>query len=205
MTLREDLIAVAMELLDEGGPENVAMREVGRRAGVSRTAPYLHFQSKMDLLNTVAAKALRELVHAVEELRREGSATEDVLRQALLQYAAMARDRPERFRLVFGYWRDESDELIDAATEANALLVDLVAHCQDEGTLPAGDPWFLAATIRSFVHGVAVLDQAGHLFDRERQPLDPRELIEAVLQPGRPSPLTSSIQRAARRDAAGIS
>lgn len=193
MTLREQLVAVTKNLLDEGGSESVTMREVGRRAGVSRAAPYLHFQSKTDLLSAVAADTLRELVYAVEDQRHDGRSPEDVLRQALLHYAAMARERPERFRLVFGYWADESEELIEVATQANALLVELITHCQDEGALAAGDPWLIAATMRSFVHGVAVLDQAGHLLDRERQPLDPRELIESVLQPERRSPVASSI------------
>ena len=36
---RRALLDAAAELLDEGGPEAVTLREVGSRAGVSRAAP----------------------------------------------------------------------------------------------------------------------------------------------------------------------
>jgi AcrR family transcriptional regulator len=58
---RERLIAVAAELVDEGGPAAVTLREVGARAGVSHNTPYRHFADMRDLLAVVAAGALRDL------------------------------------------------------------------------------------------------------------------------------------------------
>ena len=52
---RDTLVAVAAQLLDEGGPEAVTLREVGHRAGVSHNAPYKHFADKEALLAAVAA------------------------------------------------------------------------------------------------------------------------------------------------------
>ncbi|RXR23101.1 TetR/AcrR family transcriptional regulator [Oerskovia turbata] len=181
MSLREALVVAATELLDEGGAENVTLREVGRRTGVSRTAPYVHFASKSALLATIAARELQELVLQVEALPLEGRTSTDVLRGAMLHYVRWARERPERFHLVFGRWPEESEELRQAAARANELLVDLVHRSQAEGALPPGDLWNTAAAIRAFAHGVAVLDQAGHLLGADRRPLDAVTLVESYL------------------------
>ena len=101
MSLRDTLVLAATELLDEGGPQNVTLREVGRRTGVSRTAPYRHFSSKSGLLATVAAQELRQLVVDVEALARDGRPAAEVLRQAMLHYVRWAHTRPEPYRLVF--------------------------------------------------------------------------------------------------------
>lgn len=180
MTLRDALVAAATELLDAGGAGNVTLREVGRRTGVSRTAPYVHFASKSALLATIAARELQELVREVEALA-DGRPPAEVLRGAVLQYVRWARERPERFRLVFGRWSTESDELRQAAERANELLVEVVHRCQAEGSLPPGDRWSMAATIRAFAHGVAVLDQTGHLLGADRRPLDAVTLVESYL------------------------
>ena len=55
---RDALVAAAAQLLDEGGPEAVTLREVGHRAGVSHNAPYKHFADKEALLAAVAAREL---------------------------------------------------------------------------------------------------------------------------------------------------
>jgi AcrR family transcriptional regulator len=55
---RDRLVDAATELLDEGGPAAVTLREVGRRAGVSHNAPYKHFADKESLLAAIAAREL---------------------------------------------------------------------------------------------------------------------------------------------------
>jgi AcrR family transcriptional regulator len=54
---RERLIEAAAELRDRGGPAAVTLREVGRIAGVSRSAPYRHFSDKGALLAVIAVRA----------------------------------------------------------------------------------------------------------------------------------------------------
>jgi AcrR family transcriptional regulator len=181
-TPRDLLVVAATRLLDDGGPQNVTLREVGRLTGVSRTAPYRHFASKADLLATVAAGELDRLVDAVERSAddRDPAARLDA---AMLGYLRWARERPERFRLVFGHWTEENDDLRQAAARANRALVDLVGEAQSVGGLPTGDPWRLAAAVRAFVHVIAVLEQNGHLLGRDRAPLSAEDLVRSF-RPG---------------------
>ena len=44
--LREALLQAAKALIAEAGIENLSLRKLAERAGVSRTAPYHHFSDK---------------------------------------------------------------------------------------------------------------------------------------------------------------
>jgi AcrR family transcriptional regulator len=164
-------VEVATELLDEGGVESVTLREVGHRAGVSHNAPYKHFANKEALLAAIAAKEL--------EARSEGGKPE--LRAAMHSYIGWALTYPQRFRLVFGKWTTESEELGKAATKANEMLTALVVDAQQRQDLPAGDPVRLASLVRALAHGAADLAAAGHLAADGKGHADPEDLVDDLL------------------------
>jgi AcrR family transcriptional regulator len=178
---RDALVDAAGQLLDEGGPDAVTLREVGRRAGVSHNAPYKHFTSKEALLAAVAARELRQQSAAM--------ATATTLRSVLHGYAEWALAHPERFRLVFGSWSTGSAELAAAAETARAALITLVASGQLAGRLPPGDPERLAALLQALAHGAVALALAGHLSPGGKGHASPGDLIDD---------LTSHLAAAAR-------
>jgi AcrR family transcriptional regulator len=170
---RDALMDAAVQLLDEGGPEAVTLREVGRRAGVSHNAPYKHFTSKEALLAAVAAG----------ELTRQGAvvATATTLRSVLHGYAGWALAHPARFRLVFGAWSTGSQELASAADTARAALIALVGEQQRAGRLPDGDPERLAALLQALAHGAVALTLAGHLSPAGKGHAGPDDLVDDLL------------------------
>ena len=56
-TLRDDILTVALRLVEEKGPGGLTMREVAGELGYSATAIYQHFASKEDLLLALTLKA----------------------------------------------------------------------------------------------------------------------------------------------------
>ena len=64
-------------------------------------------------------------------------------------YVAWALEFPQRFKLVFGSWSRDSDELAAAAGSARALFTGVVTVAQRTGQLPAGDPERLASLLAS--------------------------------------------------------
>jgi hypothetical protein len=104
-----------------------------------------------------------------------------VLRAVLHHYIAWALERPARFRLVFGPWRVESEELTKAAHAAQTALVDLVAATQATGVLPPGDPVRLASLLRATAHGAADLAAAGHLAEGGKGNASPEQLVDDLL------------------------
>jgi AcrR family transcriptional regulator len=170
LSTRDALVDAAVQLLDEGGPEAVTLREVGRRAGVSHNAPYKHFAGKEALLAAVAAR----------ELRRQNAAmsTTTTLESLLRGYVDWALAHPERFRLVFGSWSIDSEELGAAAETARATLVALVADEQRASRLPHGDPERLAALLQALAHGGVALALAGHLSPAGKGHASPGGLVD---------------------------
>jgi AcrR family transcriptional regulator len=178
---RDALIDAATRLLDGGGVQAVTLREVGRRAGVSHNAPYKHFASKEALLAAIAAGELRRQREALAAIITRKRSPESVLRAAIHQYVAWARERPARFKLVFGKWSIDSHELGLAAQSAQTLLVDVVADAQDAGVLPRGDPVRLASLLRALAHGAADLASAGHLSSEGKGHASADELVDDLL------------------------
>ena len=78
-------------------PEGVGLRETARRVGVSATAAYRHFDSKEDLLASVAAEGFRELAAAMK------AAVDDhePLIGVSLAYVEFALQKRGLFRLMF--------------------------------------------------------------------------------------------------------
>jgi AcrR family transcriptional regulator len=171
---RDALVDAAVQLLDEGGPEAVTLREVGHRAGVSHNAPYKHFSGKEALLAAVAARELTRQATAV------ATAT-TTLRAVLHRYIGWALDHPARFRLVFGAWSVGSEELADAAETARAALIALVAGEQQAGRLPDGDPERLAALLQALAHGAVALTLAGHLSPAGKGHASPDDLVDDLI------------------------
>ena len=190
---RDALVDAAVQLLDEGGPEAVTLREVGRRAGVSHNAPYKHFTGKEALLAAVAAR----------ELTRQGAAvaTATTLQSVLHGYVAWALAHPARFRLVFGAWSTGSEELAAAAETARAALIALVVEQQRASRLPDGDPERLAALLQALAHGAVALALAGHLSPGGKGHASPGNLVDDLLgylataAPGNPATHPPASQR----------
>ena len=62
--LRSALIEEGMAELASKAPEDVSLREIARRAGVSATAVYRHFPDKAALLSALCEEGSRKLAAA---------------------------------------------------------------------------------------------------------------------------------------------
>ena len=96
-------------------------------------------------------------------------------------YVAWALEFPQRFKLVFGSWSRDSDELAAAAGSARALFTGVVAAAQRAGQLPAGDPERLASLLLALTHGAVDLALAGHLSPAGKGHATPAELADDLL------------------------
>lgn len=145
--LRNALIDAAATIVELRGLEELSLRAAARRAGVSQTAPYRHFQDKEALIAAVAADGFLMLS---EDLEAAASSEADVMLIAKA-YFRFAQDHPARFQLMFG--RDISDRsahqvLVDAQDQLRNQL-ERVSYTRD------GDALWAA------LHGIADLAVSG--------------------------------------------
>lgn len=178
---REALVTVAAQLLDEGGGEAVTLREVGRRAGVSHNAPYKHFADKEALLAAVAARELNRRSSSLAAITARQLPPEAAVRAAMRSYVSWALEFPRRFKLVYGSWSKDSEELGTAAGSARGSMIGMVTAAQNTGQLPAADPERLASLLLATAHGAVDLALAGHLSPTGKGRATPDDLVEDLL------------------------
>lgn len=161
--LRERLIDVSAALVAERGVGGLSLREVARRAGVSRQAPYHYFADREAMLAAVAEEGFRRLVAAFDAVPPGGDAVAR-LGAAGRAYVRWARENPAHFRIVF---RPELVDLerfpavLEVGADARGRLDACVAALVAEGRVDPGDAAGVAALAWSTVHGAAALELDG--------------------------------------------
>ncbi|MUL43334.1 TetR/AcrR family transcriptional regulator [Streptomonospora sp. PA3] len=164
---RERLIEAASRLLAGGGPEAVTMRGVGELAGVSRAAPYRHFDDKNDLLRAVAQRSIdavrTEVVAALPTADTPPAEVPAALRRAFFAYLRDGVDRPEHYRLTFGEHLADIGSVRETAEEIMQSCVAALTDGQRAGVIRAGDPRAMAILAWSALHGLVTLATSGHL------------------------------------------
>lgn len=178
---RQKLLDAAQDLLDEGGPAMVTLREVGRRAGVSHNAPYKHFTSKESILAELAARELMILHESLAKDIRSGLTPGAALARSATDQTVRAVTYPERYRLIYGRW-EASDVLDGVAAASSALMAQTVRDAQAAGEIAPGDPERIAALVRATVRGAAELQSAGHLAADGKGHADAADLVSDLLQ-----------------------
>jgi len=98
VTLPAALRNVARQMLEAGNPEDVSLRGLSRRIGISVTTVYRHFSSRDDLMASVAVEGFHELTAALEA----AAADPNAIAAVGLAYLDFALSRRGMFRLMFG-------------------------------------------------------------------------------------------------------
>jgi AcrR family transcriptional regulator len=101
--LRQALLREARQLLREGGVEELSLRKIAERIGVSAASLYHHFKDKNDLLCALAEEGFRDLERAIEGTVASGPRDlARAFRAFVRAYVAFAMETPERYDLMFG-------------------------------------------------------------------------------------------------------
>lgn len=165
--LRAALLAEAAAMIADGGAASVTMREIGRRLGVSRAAPYRHFADKTALLVAVAAAGFARLGRRLQEADVESPTSGvDQLRRIGEEYVRFALENPAHYRLMYGkeaITRQDRPKLREAGDALLAQLVDLFKAHQRAGTIKRQNPQVQAYVAWSAVHGLASLVLEGQI------------------------------------------
>ncbi|MFZ3562351.1 TetR/AcrR family transcriptional regulator [Streptomyces sp. BH055] len=154
--LRAACLRAARELLEEDGSAALSMRAVARRAGVSPTAPYRHFEDREALVSAVASEGYRELAEQLLAAH-PSPVTPNELAEIAVAYVRFALDHPALFRAMFAEPCDPANEERVAAT---AAITDYVRDTVRRA-VPGADPDTLWTPVWALVHGLAFLHLDG--------------------------------------------
>jgi AcrR family transcriptional regulator len=163
--LTDQLVSAALELLADHPAEQLSIRAVAQRVGVSHQAPYVHFGDRRHFLAVVAAAGLEAAADAAAD--SVAAAGEDPLRRlhALVDaYLLFVDHRPHVHDLAYGPMVAMSDDprLQTAAIRYWTLLAQTIAANQPPGVAEA-EVLRRCATAWGTVYGIARLHAAGKI------------------------------------------
>lgn len=188
--LEELLLRKAAQIVARRGLTALSLRELGRVAGVSRSAPYHYFADKADLLRRLGELGFARLGQSIAAALVPATSPQERLQAGLGAYLSFALEESDLFRLMFTNVLPR--ELVGTATAGGAPLtfsspaaeaafggfVQAIAAAQSEGHLPPGDPLLLTHIFWAYVHGVAELALGQNL----KTARDPQALLQAGVQ-----------------------
>ncbi|MGH3631022.1 MAG: TetR/AcrR family transcriptional regulator [Sciscionella sp.] len=163
--LRDDIVAAAVELLEETGDEStVTLRSVARRVGIAAPSIYRHFPDQPSIMLAVAQQAFAELAAA---LRATLDAAGDDPRGQLLAvchgYLEFATDHPARYRTMFGgLWMPDlshasltESDVSSLGDATMALLSGALGDCVTSGCATSTDLGADSVALWLGLHGLA--------------------------------------------------
>jgi len=165
--LRRVLIDAALKLAEEGGVEQVSVREAARRAGVSPGAPFRHFESRDALMLAVAEEAQRRFRAEIETALAHVP-PDDPLRRFRnfgLAYLRWAMRNPAHFEIISsGRYFDlnNAGELTRDNDELIAMTAHTLSEAKARGQLRALDLKDVQIAGRALVYGFARMNIDRH-------------------------------------------
>jgi AcrR family transcriptional regulator len=149
-----EILEAALSVFAETGFAAAKLNEIARRAGVSKAALYLYFETKEDLFRAVARSLVAPNLSAMAAALEAADAPFAELAPALLGGAAglLAQDRAisivrmvitesRNFPDLARIWRE------DVVEQVLAIVGELIARAQARGEVIAGDPRLYAFSL----------------------------------------------------------
>ncbi len=162
LSIKEACVQAAREVIADNGIENLSMRDVARKLGISHQAPYRHFDSRDHLLAEIMRRCFVDFAEHLDQRARSGDAEADLgaMGHAYLDYA---QRKPLEYRLMFGTpWPAPAQhpELVRHAVHAFNMLRDSLRSMQGNDEAHHANADRQAMFIWSTLHGMASITQA---------------------------------------------
>lgn len=162
LPLKEACLRAAREAIAEHGVEQLSLREVARRLGVSHQAPYRHYPSRDHLLVEVMRRCFRDFAVFLDDRGSHADPRQD-LGALGVRYLEYAERHAVEYRLMFGTpWPEVGGELGLAADAAHAfdVLQRVLRRVHGEQASARRRVDLDAMFIWANMHGMATLTQS---------------------------------------------
>ncbi|MBV5245966.1 TetR/AcrR family transcriptional regulator [Mycolicibacterium sp. PAM1] len=172
-TVRDNLVAAGVRLLEGGGVSALSARSVATEAGTSTMALYTHFGGMTGLLDAVAVDVFARFTEALTEVAPTDDPVADFLMMGLA-YHRFALANPQRYQLIFGAaapasisrFRADITETGSATNRAEwaasfGALHGAVHRMMAAGRIRRDDELAVAGRLWSINHGAVMLEMAG--------------------------------------------
>ncbi len=159
--LRKEALAEAKSIIADVGLEQLSLREVARRLGVSHQAPYKHFASRDHLLAEIVADTFAEFAAYLDRVPLGDDPHLDLGRLGSA-YLAYAERYPLDYRLIFASTLPDPlahPTMMQNARHAFDVLLSALARLPERSACSDEVRYQDALFIWSALHGLAMMTQ----------------------------------------------
>jgi len=153
--LREELLRLGLEALETEGADELSLRSLSERAGVSKTAPYRHFKDKEVFLGALANEGFRLLCVELEQATGSATGRVSAMGQA---YMGFAVSHPALYRLMNSpLICTLPDEEIFWARKSLVLLAETLRSASGSPGLEGSLDINAAVAAWAYIHGLVLI------------------------------------------------
>lgn len=186
MSLRNEILEVSRELLVDHGFGKLSMRNIAKRANVTATSIYLHFDNKDDLLLALIEESIE---HLKNELAEQIDSSKDFIQQLenlARCYIRFALERPKEYEIIYMVRPEEMPEYpkekFQQIRSAYELSAEIIERGQREGLIDVDDSLVSAYTLWAQLHGIVSVILSKRLDTRIPQKEFIDQAIEHIIQ-----------------------
>jgi len=169
--MKQKLLAITSNLLQEEGPHALSMRRIAKEAGCSTTVLYSHFGSKEAIAKGLYLEGFSEVEKSMSALKHKDSDSSiQKLYNILNNYRTFAKANPTHYSIMFSNIIPEFKADEEAMFKAFAALGPLIAHINsaiEAKELKPSDSEHLAVRLWAASHGVVSLELSGMLTEEK--------------------------------------
>ncbi|MFH8405428.1 TetR/AcrR family transcriptional regulator [Streptomyces sp. NPDC018019] len=147
------VVDVALQILDENGPQALTLAAVAARAGVATPSLYKHVRNLAELRALVSARIANDLADQAGEAVL-GRSADEAIRAFMTAWRRYVQQHPNRYPALI-----QSPEPHTA--EAGARLIGIISATLRAYGLEDSAAIHAARCLRAAVHGFAVLEAEG--------------------------------------------
>lgn len=158
MSLRNEILDVSRDLLIQQGFGKLSMRNIAKRANVTATSIYLHFESKEDLLLALIEESIE---HLKKHLLQEVESSKDLIQQLedlARAYVRFALDNPQEYEIIYMVRPEEMPqypkEKFQQIRSAYELLAEIIERGKQNDQIDVENSMISAYTLWAQLHGV---------------------------------------------------
>ncbi|HKL13983.1 MAG TPA: TetR/AcrR family transcriptional regulator [Balneolaceae bacterium] len=159
MSLREDILEVSRILLVKDGFGKMSMRKIAKRAGVSATSIYLHFQNKDELLLALIESSIAKLAAALKDNLSDSDDSITKLEKMARSFVDFALENPQEYEIIYMVRPEEMPkfpkEKFQQIRKIYQMLATIIGEGKRTGALEVDDPLMSAYMVWAQLHGVA--------------------------------------------------
>lgn len=193
--VRDNIIEEAMKLILEAGFNNMSLRKLANRVGMSATNIYYYYSSKDEIYLNIQIKGFKLLQNSLEEIGVSKKEPLDSLGKMIRRYLEFGFNNPDYYQIMLNSdtpryleYKNTNKKIEPVALEAKQMAVKAIAVplkiieqiAEGNDAIPEKEIEFRAYQIWITLHGIVTLNNRNILLELDE--IIPDKLIDRMCE-----------------------